>query len=87
MLDVRYGGRIRLTGTIGRYFRDGPEAAETPTAKMLALWVHWKTWAAVALALVAFLALYWPAAPVEKRLWGFVVGIVFITIADALKER
>jgi len=28
-----------------------------------------------------------PAAPVEKRLWGFVVGIVFITIADALKER
>jgi uncharacterized BrkB/YihY/UPF0761 family membrane protein len=76
-----------LTGTIGRYFLDGPEAAETHTGRLLALWVHWKTWAALGLALLAFFALYWPAAPVDERLWGAIVGIVFITIADAVKER
>jgi uncharacterized BrkB/YihY/UPF0761 family membrane protein len=77
----------RQTGNISRWFFEGPGDEDSYTQRLIGIFVHWRTWATLLLALVAFLALYWPAAPVEKRLWGFVVGIVFITIADALKER
>jgi len=76
-----------LTGNISRWFFEGPGDEDSYTQRLIGIFIHWRAWATLLLAFVTWVALYWPGAPTDERLWGAIVGIVFITIADTLKER
>lgn len=68
------------------YVRDGPDAGGDNIAlRILGFYLWWESWAMISILMAGvFLTGLIESPPIVPRFWGFTIGVVTVTVANAV---